>query len=415
MRQKRTEAMNEKRKDALPDLSALKIDGRARSSTKRGRGFVIACALAAAAAVAVLALVVKGDKTVVAVGQARAVNGSEGAAILNASGYVTPRVRATVAAKITGRVQEMLVEEGMHVEEGQILARLDSSDARERQKAAEAELRVARASIADIQVNLADARRTLARIQNLQKQGVASNQDLDSAQAAVDSFSARLVLAQQQVQAAQAQLDVARQDVENCIVRSPFTGIAVSKDAQVGEMVSPISAGGGFTRTGIATIVDMNSLEIEVDVNESYLAKVSTGQKVDAALDAYPEWHMPATVRTIIPTADRQKATVKVRISFDRLDPKILPDMGVKVTFLSTAPGDGKKNMILVKREAVREAGGTPFVFVYKDGRIHRRTIKTGERLESEIEALEGVAPGEQLVISGPESLKDGQRAEVKK
>jgi RND family efflux transporter MFP subunit len=302
----------------------------------------------------------------------------------------------------------------MQVAEGQVLARLDNADAQERLKTAQADLDVARATITDLKVNLADAQRTLARVQNLHSTGVASNQDRDKAQAAVDSFRARVALAEEQVQAAQARKDIATQDVENCIVRAPFSGVAVSKDAQVGEMVSPISAGGGFTRTGIATIVDMESLEIEVDVNESYLSKVSIGQKVDAALDAYSDWHIPATVRTIIPTADRQKATVKVRIAFDKLDPKILPDMGVKVSFLSGATAASRQSSVLVRREAVRDSDGLQYVFVFTEGTLARRAVKVGEFLTNEIEILEGLTPGDQVVISGSASLQDGQRAVVK-
>lgn len=407
--------MKDAKKNTVHDLAALKIDHAARTVRKRGKPLlpmIIAGILIVGAGL--FGIMYANKKVIVEVAPARAFTQSEGAAMLNASGYVTPRQRATVAAKITGRVQEMLVEEGMSVTEGQVLARLDSADAQERLKAAEADLAVARATIVDVQVNLADAQRTFARIQNLHKTGVASNEDLDKAQAAVDSFRARLALSQEQVQAAQARQDVAVQDVENCIVRAPFSGIAVSKDAQVGEMVSPISAGGGFTRTGIATIVDMDSLEIEVDVNESYISKVSIGQRVDAALDAYPDWHIPASVRTIIPTADRQKATVKVRIAFDKLDPKILPDMGVKVTFLSSATAASRHGGVLVKREAVREIDGRQYIFVFTAGKISRREVKVGEFLTNEIEILAGIAPGDQVVISSSESLQDGQRAAVK-
>lgn len=408
-------AMNDAKKDMFPDLAALKIDAKSRISSKRGKSFALIIGGIVVGAAVLLGFALTSRKVIVEVAPARAIMQSEGAAMLNASGYVTPRRRATVAAKITGRVQELLVEEGMHVELGQIIATIDNSDAIERLKAAEADLKVARATIADLKVNLADAQRTLARIQNLHRTGVASNQDMDRTQAAVDSFLARLALAAEQVQAAQARKDVAAQDVENCIVRAPFTGIAVSKDAQIGEMVSPISAGGGFTRTGIATIVDMDSLEIEVDVNESYIAKVSIGQKVDAALDAYPDWHIPATVRTIIPTADRQKATVKVRIAFDKLDPKILPDMGVKVSFFSSKEAAPKNGTVLIKRDAVQDADGKKVIFVFNDGRLRQSAVQLGETVDSEIEVISGAAAGDQVVISGSQPLRDGQRAEIKK
>ena len=407
--------MHDGKQQTPPDLSALKIDHATRTVKKfDSRRLLLAAAAVLCAAILAAIAVTAQKKNIVEVAPARPFVHNESVAVLNASGYVTPRQRATVAAKITGRVQEMMVEEGMQVVEGQVLAVLDSSDARERLRAAEADLAVARATIADVQVNLADAQRTLARVRNLHRNGVASSQDLDSAQAAMDSLHARLDLAHQQVQAAQTRRDVAAQDVENCVVRAPFAGIVVSKDAQVGEMVSPISAGGGFTRTGIATIVDMQSLEIEVDVNESYIAKITIGQMVDAALDAYPDQHLPATVRTIIPTADRQKATVKVRIAFDRLDPKILPDMGVKVTFLGAPPpSDGRKS-VLVKREAVREADEGKYVFVFSDNRISRRMVTVGELLSNDIEILDGLAAGEQVVVGSAQPPRDGQRAAVK-
>ena len=208
---------------------------------------------------------------------------------------------------------------------------------------------------------------------------------------------------------------MARQDVENCIVRAPFGGVVVSKDAQRGEMVSPISAGGGFTRTGIATIVDMDSLEIEVDVNESYIARVVPGQRVEAVLDAYPDWRIPAAVRTVIPTADRQKATVKVRIAFDKLDPRILPDMGVKVAFLAgEQAGARPAARAVVPREAVRTVDGQTVVFVDRDGVLERRAVSLGLERGADVEVTAGLAPGDMVVVEGPAELRDGQRVKVK-
>ena len=408
--------MDEKRESTLPDLSALRIDPQARPNSRKDKRV----SLVVTAGVAILLLLtgivlLKNRKVTVEVSTARAAVQGKGAVILNASGYVTPRRRATVAAKITGRVQELLVEEGMHVEAGQVLARLDDSDAKARVASARTNHEVALAAIAELEVNLADANRTLHRTESLRSEGVASQQDLDHAQAAADALKARIALTKGQVRYAKAQLDVALQDLDNCTVRSPFKGIAVSKDAQIGEMVSPVSAGGGFTRTGIATIVDMNSLEIEVDVNESYIAKVSTGQKVEATLDAYPDWQIPSTVRTVIPTADRQKATVKVRIAFDALDPRILPDMGVKVSFLNneeTSKNTGAHT--LIPRKAVRDVDGKQVVFQFKEGKLTMRPVKLGQTRGNEIEVLEGIAAGDQVVVNGPERLGDGRRAEIK-
>ncbi len=270
------------------------------------------------------------------------------------------------------------------------------------------------AALADLQVNLANADRELHRTQELEKAGVSSPQALDLARTTADSYRARIKSTDEQVRAAEARIKVAQQDLDNCTVRSPFAGIVVSKDAQVGEMVSPVSAGGGFTRTGIATIVDMNSNEIEVDVNESYIARVEPGQPVTSVLDAYPDWKIPSHVRTVIPTADRQKATVKVRISFDKLDPRILPDMGVKVTFLGEETGAAKAAArVLAPHDAVRQENGQPVVFLYRDGKVERRAVRVGATQGNDVEIIAGVADGDRLVV-GSEPLKDGQRVDVK-
>ena len=398
-----------------PDLADLRIDPHSREAGG-GRGRLVAGAAAVVMLLVVGAVVALQSRSVaVETAVARTVTGAQAAAVLNASGYVTPRVRATVAAKITARVKELLVEEGMHVEAGQVLARLDDVDAQRRLAATRAELEVARAAISDLEVQLANAEKTQGRQMDLRREGVTAVEALDNAITAVDSLRARITLAREQVRAAQAAVAIAEQDVENCTVRAPFAGIAVSKDAQVGEMVSPVSAGGGFTRTGISTVVDMASLEIEVDVNESYIARVSPGQRVEATLDAYPEWRMPASVRTVIPTADRQKATVKVRISFAALDPRILPDMGVKVAFL-TEQGSGEAEpaaKTLLPRAAIRNEGGQDVVYLVRDGRAERRAVRTGAPRGEEVEVVAGVAGGETVVVNGPQGLKDGQRVKA--
>jgi RND family efflux transporter MFP subunit len=401
---------------AKPDLAALRIDrGKRRRNGGRAWLWVVA-AVALVAAVAVVLVTARDRAVAVEVASAQPVAAGGSVAVLSASGYVTPRRWATVAAKITGQVTEVLVEEGMEVTAGQVLARLDDVDASARRDATRAERDVARANLAEIQVNLSDAERDLRRVQRLHADQVASDDDLDAARTAVDALAARLELARQQLAAADAQLAVADQDLENYTIRAPFAGIAVSKDAQPGEMVSPVSAGGGFTRTGISTIVDMASLEIEVDVNESYIARVAPGQPVEAVLDAYPDWRIPASVRTVIPTADRQKATVKVRIAFAELDPRILPDMGVKVTFLEEHvenDADAPVARALVPQRAVRMDGDRQVVFVVAGGTAARRAVTLGRERGSDVEVLAGVAAGEQVVVSGPEELVDGQRVVV--
>lgn len=399
-----------------PDLSALRIDERARRGPRRLGWRAIAVALVvllAGAAGLFVALREKAPEVEVAV--VRADTGGR-AALLNASGYVTPRQRATIAAKITARVNEIYVDEGMQVEPGQVLAKLDDSDARARLGSAAAERDATAATLGDLRVNLENAERELRRVDELWERKLVAEQARDQARMAVDSLKARLVLAREQVGAAEARVKVAQQDLDNCTVRAPFGGIVVSKDAQRGEMVSPVSAGGGFTRTGIATIVDMGSLEIEVDVNESYIARVKTGQPVTALLDAYPDWQIPAKVRTVIPTADRQKATVKVRATFDRLDPRILPDMGVKVTFLGEERSPpATAGRVLVARAALVEEGGTTAVFVHREGRVERRAVRLGQARGNEQEVLAGLSNGEQVVTTGAKQLRDGQSVRVKR
>ena len=402
----------------LPDLSPLKIDDRARGSGGR-RKFLpwFAAVLGAVLLVSALVIVLQRQTPLVEVAVARTAGDNDRVALLNASGYVTPRRRATVAAKITARVTVMNAEEGMRVQQGQVLALLDDSDARVRLNSAIADRDATSAALRDLEVNLANADRELRRTEALEKGGVASPQALDLARTTADSYRAKIALAKEQIRAADARIKVAQQDLDNCTVRSPYNGIVVSKDAQVGEMVSPISAGGGFTRTGIATVVDMDSNEIEVDVNESYIARVIPGQPVTATLDAYPDWKIPCKVRTVIPTADRQKATVKVRISFDKLDPRILPDMGVKVAFLSDEPA-GKQTaakQVVVPKSAVRDEGGQQAVFIYKDGRVEHRAIRAGGTRGEDQVVLAGVSDGDQVVVGGAEGLKDGSRVGIRK
>ncbi len=277
-------------------------------------------------------------------------------------------------------------------------------------------------AIADLEVQLQYAQISLRRTQELHAAQVSSQDALDIANTNVDSLKAKIALAKEQVEASATRIDEAQQNVENCQIRAPFSGIIVSKDAQLGEIVSPLSAGGGFTRTGIATLVDMNSNEIEVDVNESYIARVKPGQKVTATLDAYPDWKIPSHVRTIIPTADRQKATVKVRISFDKLDPKILPDMGVKVSFLSDEPPEPKSQgadkalpKVVIPQSAVHGQGDDAHVFIFHDGKLERRAVTVGSASgSSDVEISAGVKSGEKVVVTGPENLRDGEEVSVK-
>jgi RND family efflux transporter MFP subunit len=399
------------------DLGALRIDDTARNGKRFGWLRWVFVVLGALLFISGVVYAIRHRTPTVEVAAAHTVTAQTRAALLNASGYVTPRRRATVAAKITARVEQVLTDEGMHVQSGQVLATLDASDAQRRLTSAKADRDATSAQLADLKVNLVNAEKQLVRTKGLFSTGVTSQEALDRDQTAVDSLRARIASTEEQVRAADARIQIAEQDMDNCIVRAPFTGIIVSKDAQRGEMVSPISAGGGFTRTGIATLVDMNSLEIEVDVNESYIARVKEAQPVTAVLDAYPDWQIPAKVRTVIPTADRQKATVKVRITFDKLDPRILPDMGVKVTFLGEERPAQQQSAaaVLVPSEAVRSEDNKQVVFVYRDGRIERRAVRTGNTRDTGIEILAGVRDGDQVVVKGLEGLHDGDSVDIKR
>jgi RND family efflux transporter MFP subunit len=254
---------------------------------------------------------------------------------LSASGYVVARRKATVAAEITGKVVEVFVDEGNSVTEGQVVARLDSVLAQKDFELAQSRVDAADAAAGAIKADLQDAERILSRTQSLSKNNYATEADLTKAQARVGVLGAQLRQAEVQAETARIDAKRAASVLDKHAIKAPFSGVVVDRAAQPGEMISPLSAGGGFTRTGICTIVDMDSIEIEVDVNEAFIGRVSAGQGVNAVLDAYPDWTIPASVIAIVPTANRDKATVKVRIRFEQKDPRILPDMAVKVTFLA--------------------------------------------------------------------------------
>ena len=341
------------------------------------------------------------------------------AAVLNASGYVTARRRATVSSKITGKVVEVNVEEGRRVTEGQVLARLDDSTPRAALALAQAQAEAARRALRENEVRLAQAQLNQRRTAQLLQERIASQSQLDDAKAESDSIEARIAALQEQIRVAERQIELQQAELSNYVIQAPFSGVAISKDAQPGEMVSPVTAGGGFTRTGISTIVDMNSLEIEVDVNESYISRVSPGQDADAVLDAYPDWHIPARVITLVPTADRQKATVLVRLAFVKLDPRILPDMAIKVTFLrdgdrdSTAT-DGKQPVPLVPRPAIKTTGTDNFAFVVRGDTVERRAIRVGGTDGDRMEVLGGLQPGDRVVLSPPPNLTDQSKVTVR-
>ncbi|MEM1203802.1 MAG: efflux RND transporter periplasmic adaptor subunit [Acidobacteriota bacterium] len=339
------------------------------------------------------------------------------AAVLDASGYVTARRRATVSAKFTGKIVEVDIEEGMRVTEGQVLARLDDSLQRKSLALAEAQLAATRGTVAETEVRLKQAQLDHKRATRLVEQDVTSQAELDDAEAEVEALEARLALAREQILVAERTADLRRQELDDTIIRAPFAGVVVTKNAQPGEMISPVSAGGGFTRTGIGTLVDMGSLEIEVDVSESYIQRVRSGQGVSATLDAYPDWRIPARVITPVPTADRQKATVRVRIAFEEMDPRILPDMGVKVSFLEEASDDADAAepppTFAIPAEALRQDGDRDVVFVVWGEAVERRAVKVVDRQGGQAILTSGVSAGDRVVVEGPETLADGDPVRV--
>ena len=339
-----------------------------------------------------------------------ATTGSSGPrTLLNASGYVTPRREATVSSKVTGKVIEVLIEEGMKVEAGQVLARIDSLNVEAALRLAEAQLQAARSSLNETTVRVEEAERQFRRVTSLAERQIASQSDLDRTEADAKSFRARLEKQMADITVAEREVGVWRQQVEDTVIRAPFGGVVTIKNAQPGEMISPMSAGGGFTRTGICTIVDMTSLEVEVDVNESFINRVSAGQPVEATLDSYPDWKIPSKVIAIIPTADRQKATVKVRVGFEKLDPRILPQMGVKVAFHASAESVSPESAnVTVPQVALRQDSGRDIVWVARNGRVERRAVTVGRTIGEETTLTAGLVSGERVVVRGGENLREG-------
>jgi len=392
-------------------LSQLRIDrGEDRPRRRRGRLLAVAALALLAGAGTLWFWVARVRPPLVQTAVARAAAPGGAGSVLDASGYVTARRQATVSAKITGKVIEVLIEEGMRVSEGAVLARLDDTEAQAQIALARAQLEAARSQVAEVRAQLHQAERDHARQEELYRKQFVSAQSLDAAVAQRDSLRARLASTEEQIKVAQEGVAVAEVALDNTVIRAPFSGIVIAKSAQPGEMISPISAGGGFTRTGIGTIVDMDSLEIQVDVNESYINRVAPGQPVEAVLNAYPDWRIPGEVIAIIPTADRSKATVKVRIAVKQKDPRIVPDMGVRVGFLDPKPARSDPAAgVLVPAAAIRTEDGQPVVFVHANGKVERRRVSLGPDAAGQRRVLSGVRDGEHVVVTASSSLEDGQ------
>jgi HlyD family secretion protein len=403
-----------------PTLDDLRIERADTPASGRGAGKWILAVLLLAIAAGVAWWFLRPRAVPVRTAIAREVTrGGPDRTVLNASGYVTARREATVSSKVTGKVVDVLIEEGVSVTAGQVLARLDDTNVQAGVRLAEAQLAAANAAMSETRVRLKEAEQEWQRLTALKESKVAAVSDYDRAEAAALAWRARLAQQQSEITVAERNVAIWRQQADDTVIRAPFAGIVTSKNAQPGEMISPMSSG-GFTRTGICTIVDMESLEVEIDVNESYINRVTPGQAVVATLDAYTDWKIPCKVIAIIPTADRQKSTVRVRVGFDQLDPRILPQMAVKVAFREAEGGAGRavagtNRGVIVPKAALRSVGGRDVVFVIRNNRAERRAVTVAgvERDEATLSA--GVTTGERVALEAPADLADGAIISEKK
>ena len=400
-------------------LKELRIDRKAAPSPSR-RGLWVGLAIAAIIALIAVAVVFlrSGRQGIeVQTSEVTAIgNGGSGTTVLDATGYVVARRMATVSSKITGRVREILIEEGQRVEAGQIMATLDPVDADAQRALAYSQLEAARSQTGSLQAQLKEAEANASRLGQLVGQKLVSRQQYEQAIAARDSLRAQLDAARYNTQVTNDSLHIADLGVDNTTVRAPFAGVVIAKAAQPGEIVSPLSAGGGFTRTGIGTIVDMDSLEVEVDVGESFIGRVQPKMPIEATLNAYPDWKIPGEVIAIIPTADRGKATVKVRVALNQRDGRIVPDMGVRVSFMEAAKpaaATTAKPGVLAPGAAIVSRDDAEVAFVVEGDTARQRTLKLGRTLGDDREVLEGLNGGDTVVLDPPETLVDGARIRV--
>jgi RND family efflux transporter MFP subunit len=359
-----------------------------------------------------------------AVAQTAAGGGSAanaGASLLDASGYVVARRRATVSSKVTGKVVQVILEEGQRVEAGDVIARLDDANWKAALAQSNAQLQQAEANVASAQTALDDAKPIFERSQKQKDAAVISAQSFDESHAQFNVARNNLLVAQRGLEAARAGVEVAQRNLDDTVIRAPFAGIVTEKAAQPGEMVSPISAGGGFTRTGIGTIVDMESLEVEVDVSENFINRVRPQQPVTIKLNAYPDWDIPGSVIATIPTADRAKATVKVRIAIKQKDPRIIPEMGARVAFLSeiepSRPGAEKSAApgVAVPADAVTTSGNTSIVYLVHGATVERRAVRLGGKSSAGQIVIAGLEAGNIVALGDLSRLSDGARVRIEK
>lgn len=337
--------------------------------------------------------------------------GNAAGAVLQATGYVTAHRQATVSAQITGTLTKVLIEEGVRVKEGQVIAQLEDSALRAALDVARANARAAQAQVTQARAQLAQAQADARRQDDLVAQGMVTRQAAEQARTALAAAAAQLDARNREAEAARAQESQAKVNFDYTVIRAPFSGVVTEKAAQVGEIVSPLSAGGGFTRTGIGTIVDMDSLEVDVDVNEAYIGQVAPDMAAQAVLDAYPDWRIPAHVITVVPTADKGKATVKVRVALETKDARLVPNMSARVSFLAKKPDTPAQPLVgvLVPAQAIAQRDGRSVVFVVADGRAVQRAVTPAPQDVGAMKLLpRDVAAGDRVVLSPPPTLRNG-------
>ena len=387
-----------------PDLARLRIDRPepAARTSGAGRGLAAFLITIAVLVAAVLAWLRFGPQTTdvhVALASASG-GGTSSAAGISANGYVVARTKASVSAKVPGRLAYLGVSEGSVVRRGQVIARLENDDFR-------AALAAAAAGVENLRIQQAQAERDRQRAETLSTERVISATELENARTHAEALKAQLGLAL-------AQRDVAAANLDNTQVYAPFDGTVLRKDAEVGEFVAPSTAGGGLTRTAIVTMADLGTLEVEVDVNEAYIAQISNAQPARITLAAYPDTSFSGRVRQVVPTADRQKATVLVKVSILDRDPRILPEMGAKVVFTTRedAVQNAAPRRVLVPSAAIVR-GDAAHVWLVEDGKVRKVTVDVGSETNGQSEVRSGLSGGESLVLSPPAALRDGAQVKI--
>ena len=405
--------------DQTPDLSRLKISRDQPTPASRR-------ALQRNVFLAVVAVVLIGagylwtrraSGAEVTIALAEVIGAGQGDAVgITANGYVVARTQASVSSRITGRLAYLGVEEGSVVRSGEIIARLQNDDYQAVVRQTQAEVLRAQAALSEAEATRDQLGRDLVRGQSLLEDSLISEREVEDLDAQLTAAEARVGVQQAMVQSAEASVGVAEANLENTYIRAPFNGTVLRKDAEVGEVVAPVATGGGLTRGAVVTMADLETLEVEVDVNEAYIAQIANGQPTRITLDAYPDTDYLGEVRQIVPTADRQRATVLVKVSILEDDPRILPEMGARVDFVEGDGGGGggageagsERSRIFVAAEAVRDEAGQPVVWVVRDGRVFRVSVEAGPVSGGRREIRSGLSGGEQVVVGGPDVLEDG-------